>query len=139
MGLRVLLMDCIPHKTIIIGEAPAAVFQNLKEVSLNRRQNLTRDNLPLYNNSTVQKSWYAVGEVRYCDFEELNNPLYSPYLAPQRLFSVPKPEETLSLTLVFKRHWTELSHRAFRMKTKTSIRQGLLLCYKLWTGTESQR
>ena len=77
----VLLLEFMPHKTIITEDTYASTMVVLREnIKQNRRGNLTASVLLIHGNA--HKSRTSRAAIRKCGFLELKHPPYSPDLAP---------------------------------------------------------
>ena len=78
----VLLLELMPHKTIITGDSYASTMVALHEnIEQKRRGKLSAGVLLLHDNAPTHKSRTSRAAIWKCGFVELKHPPYSPDLA----------------------------------------------------------
>ena len=79
----IILIDYKPAGTSITGEYYANAIKQLRvAIKDKRRGQLAAGVILLHDNAHVHKSRVAQAAIRECKFEQLNDPPYSPDLAP---------------------------------------------------------
>ena len=82
-----MLIDYLPDKSTINGPYWAVLIGRLREsIKEKRRGKLTKGVLLLHDNAPAHGARVAQAAIRDCGFEQLNNPPYSPDLAPSDFY-----------------------------------------------------
>ena len=79
----VLLTEYLTRGTKINGPYYASIIERLRSVILEKRRGkISHGLLPLYDNDPIHKCNIVQGAIRQTGFIELNQPVYSPDIAP---------------------------------------------------------